>query len=184
MDMEATARFYTAFAPRGDSFFVEVALWDIVGKAVGLPLYRLWGGKQDRVRVYASTVHHGRTPAERAEDCLAYLARGYKAVKLRLSAPTMAEDIALVETCRAAIGNRMADFMVDANQEGQDARADEPGVCWDLARAQETARRLAEETLPTSKSRCPTGLSQRGSLCVRAPSSLSPEEKETRYSCL
>jgi L-alanine-DL-glutamate epimerase-like enolase superfamily enzyme len=114
-----------------------------VGKAVGLPLYRLWGSKQDKIRVYASTVHHGRTPAERAEDCLAYLERGYRAVKLRLSAPTVAEDIALVEACRSAVGDRMA-IMVDANQAGKTPGTNQPGVCWDLSRAQETARLLAE----------------------------------------
>jgi D-galactarolactone cycloisomerase len=143
VDMEAHTAFLHHIRPQGRFFFIAVALWDIVGQAVGLPLYRLWGGKRDRVKVYASTVHHGRTPAQRAEDCLDYLQRGYKAVKLRLSAETIGQDIALVEACRAAIGDRM-DIMVDANQAGKMPGTEQPGVCWDLARAQETARLLAE----------------------------------------
>jgi L-alanine-DL-glutamate epimerase-like enolase superfamily enzyme len=143
MDMEAHSAFLHSVRPQGRFFFVAVALWDLVGKATGLPLYRLWGGKRDKVRVYASTVHHGRSPTARAEDCLRYLDQGYRAVKLRLSAETIREDIALVETCRRAVGDRMA-IMVDANQAGKTPGADGPGVCWDLIRAQETARLLAD----------------------------------------
>jgi len=141
-DMEAHSALLHSIQHVGRFFFVEVALWDIIGKAVGLPLYRLWGGKRDKVRVYASTVHHGKTPEERAEDCLAYLERGYRAVKLRLSASTLADNLKLVETCRAAVGDKM-DIMVDANQAGRDPALDEPGS-WDLELAREAARRLAE----------------------------------------
>jgi len=143
MDMEAHTAFLHTLADRGRFFFIGVALWDIVGKAVGLPLYRLWGGKQNRVRVYASTVQHGRSPQERAEDALRYLSQGYRAVKLRLSADTIAEDIALVEAVRSAVGDAM-DIMVDANQAGKGPGSNAPGVHWDLTRAQATARALGE----------------------------------------
>ena len=45
---------------------IEVALWDLVGKAAGLPLYRLWGAQTDRIRAYASLVEM-RGPEQRAE---------------------------------------------------------------------------------------------------------------------
>jgi L-alanine-DL-glutamate epimerase-like enolase superfamily enzyme len=141
-DMEAHSAFLHSIGHLGRFFFVEVALWDIMGKAVGLPLYQLWGGKRDKVRVYASTVHHGRTPEERAQDCLAYLARGYRAVKLRLSASKLADNLKLVERCRAAVGDRMA-IMVDANQAGRDPALDEAGT-WDLEVAREAAYHLAD----------------------------------------
>ena len=121
---------------------VELALWDLAGKAAGLPLYKLWGAHKDRVRAYASMVEV-RTPEQRAEDALVLLDRGYTAIKLRLHQPTIREDIAHVEAVRNAVGDRM-EIMVDANQ------AQEPGtpgadetVPWTYERALATARELA-----------------------------------------
>jgi L-alanine-DL-glutamate epimerase-like enolase superfamily enzyme len=121
---------------------IEMALWDLVGKAAGLPLYRLWGTHRNRVRAYASMVEVG-TPEQRAEDAIALLDKGYTAVKLRLHAATMREDIAQVEAVRAAVGDRM-EIMVDANQ------AQEPGtpgseddLVWGYERALATCRELA-----------------------------------------
>ena len=67
---------------------IEMALWDLVGKAAGLPLYKLWGVNADRVRAYASLVEL-RSPEQRAEDARRFLEQGYRAIKLRLHAPTM-----------------------------------------------------------------------------------------------
>src|SRR5215213_2191775 len=121
---------------------VEMALWDLVGKAADLPLYKLWGAHTDRVRAYASLVEV-RAPEQRAEDALRLLDAGYRAVKLRLHAPTMKEDIAQVEAVRRAVGDRM-EIMVDANQ------AQEPGtpgsetdLVWGYDRALATCRELA-----------------------------------------
>lgn len=121
---------------------IEMALWDLVGKAAGLPLYKLWGVHTDRLRAYASLVEQ-RSPERRAEDALGFLDRGYRAIKLRLHAPTMREDIAQVEAVRLAVGDRM-EIMVDANQ------AQEPGtpgseddLVWDYGRALATCRELA-----------------------------------------
>ena len=143
MDMEAHTAFLHSIRSQGRLFFIAIALWDALGKVVGLPLYRMWGGREKRVLVYASTVQHGRSPEARAEDCLRYVEQGYRAVKLRLSAETVAEDIALVAACRDAVGDRL-DIMVDANQAGKGPGSNAPGVHWDLARAQETARLLGE----------------------------------------
>src|SRR5260370_41627477 len=61
---------------------IEHALWDIAGKAAGLPVYMLLGGKcRDRVRVYQSA--GGRTPAQLAESAKALIAKyGYTALKM------------------------------------------------------------------------------------------------------
>ncbi|MGC9348780.1 MAG: mandelate racemase/muconate lactonizing enzyme family protein, partial [Anaerolineae bacterium] len=143
MDMEAHTAFFHSIRSQGRFFFIAVALWDALGKVLDMPLYQLWGGKRDKVLVYASTVQHGRSPEKRAEDCLRYLEQGYRAVKLRLSADTVAKDIALVAACRDAVGDRM-DIMVDANQAGKGPGSTAPGAHWDLDRAIETARLLGE----------------------------------------
>ena len=58
---------------------VDMALWDIIGKAADLPLYKLWGGVKDKVIPYASMVLLS-TPEERAEDDY-HLQRGYDEAK-------------------------------------------------------------------------------------------------------
>jgi galactonate dehydratase len=61
---------------------IEHALWDVAGKAAGLPVYMLLGGKcRDRVRVYQSA--GGRTPAQLAESAKGLIAKyGYTAIKM------------------------------------------------------------------------------------------------------
>jgi galactonate dehydratase len=61
---------------------IEHALWDIAGKAAGLPVYRLVGGKcRDRIRVYQAP--RGRTPEELAENAVALIEKyGYTAIKM------------------------------------------------------------------------------------------------------
>jgi L-alanine-DL-glutamate epimerase-like enolase superfamily enzyme len=122
---------------------IEIALWDLAGKAANLPLYRLWGAHTDRIKAYASLVEV-RGPEQRAEDVLSLYEDGYRAVKLRLHSDTIAEDVAQVRAVREAVGDRM-EIMVDANQ------AQEPGtpgsensVVWSFERAVRTCRELAE----------------------------------------
>lgn len=59
---------------------VDMALWDIKGKAVGLPVYQLLGGKcRDKLKVY---IHiRGNSPEEVAEDALRRAAEGYKVLR-------------------------------------------------------------------------------------------------------
>jgi L-alanine-DL-glutamate epimerase-like enolase superfamily enzyme len=62
---------------------VDVALWDIYGKSLGVPIYRLLGGGvRERMPAYASG---GWAPPEgTADEVLGYRARGFKAVKIRV----------------------------------------------------------------------------------------------------
>ena len=120
---------------------IEMALWDLVGKAAGLPLYKLWGGYTDRVRAYASCMEK-RGPEQRAEDALRYLDEGYKAIKLRIHDWTIKEDIAQVEAVRDAVGDRM-EIMIDANQaQIPGTPFTEAGPVWSYERALATCREL------------------------------------------
>jgi D-galactarolactone cycloisomerase len=131
---------------------VDIALWDLIGKATGQPLYRLWGGGPERVPAYASTIQLS-TPERAAGLAIELSEQGWKAVKLRLHHETVAEDVRTVEALRAAVGDRM-EVMADANQ-AQSPGPWQPGVRWDPGRALDTARELhrlgcawLEEPLP------------------------------------
>ena len=82
-DPFALERHAPLFRNANAAWGLEIALWDIIGKACGQPLYKLWGGFRDRVPAYASFIEV-RTPQRRAEDVAARRAEGWRAVKLRL----------------------------------------------------------------------------------------------------
>ncbi len=148
----ARLRYYAAGPPYRGCAGVDIALWDLVGKACGQPLYKLWGGGKDRVTAYASMIRLS-TPEERAGLAEQLAAEGWKAIKLRLHHATLREDIRTVEAVRKAVGGRM-EIMVDANQ-AQSTGGWQPGVVWDFERAVATAREMQrlgclwlEEPLP------------------------------------
>jgi L-alanine-DL-glutamate epimerase-like enolase superfamily enzyme len=118
---------------------LEIALWDLIGKASQQPVYRLWGAHKDRVPAYASMIQLS-TPEERTRMAVQLKSEGWKAIKLRLHYQTMREDIALVAAVRKAVGDDM-EIMTDANQ-AQSATGWQPGVVWDFRRALDTAREL------------------------------------------
>jgi len=118
---------------------LEIALWDLIGKATRQPLYKLWGAAKDRVPAYASMIQLS-TPEERVRMAVELKAQGWKAIKLRLHYQTMREDIRLAEAVRKAVGDGM-EIMTDANQ-AQSFSGWQPGVQWDFRRALETAREL------------------------------------------
>jgi galactonate dehydratase len=93
---------------------VEVALWDIIGKACGQPVYRLLGGRcHRRVPAYANGWYGGaRTPEEFSERAREAVARGYRGLKFdpfgtawkELSRAEAEEAVALVAAVREAVG--------------------------------------------------------------------------------
>lgn len=137
----------------GRNWTVEVAVWDLVAKIAGLPLWKLLGGSTDRFRAYASS--GGRLHAkERAERLIEWREQGWPAAKIRFHHPDWREDLKVVEATRNAVGDTM-DLMVDANQGWR-----MPGDLtprWDLATAGKCERALSElgvywleEPLPTT----------------------------------
>lgn len=93
---------------------LEAALWDIIGKALGVPVATLFGGATDALPAYASTGRHLETGA-RVESVLAARDRGFRAVKIRLAADRLEAGIATMQAVRAAVGSDM-ELMVDLNQ--------------------------------------------------------------------
>ena len=122
----------------GRPWAVEVAVWDLVGRALGEPLWRLLGGRSDSLLAYASSGELV-SPEERASRCLALAERGVRAVKLRFHHPDWRDDVRVVSAVREAVGDRLQ-IMVDANQ-GWRMPGDR-APCWDVATAAQCARAL------------------------------------------
>ncbi|MBN8999346.1 MAG: mandelate racemase/muconate lactonizing enzyme family protein [Rhizobiales bacterium] len=100
----------TAIAMSG----IDQALWDIRGKAVGWPLYRLLGGSARKVKAYAGGVSLGwSAPEALCDEVAAALELGYRAVKLRVG-DTVERDIERTRAVRQHFGQDLT-IMVDAN---------------------------------------------------------------------
>lgn len=101
---------------------IDLALWDIRGKAAGMPLYRLLGGSRKRVPAYAGGISMGfQPPDELLAEAREYVAQGYKAVKLRLG-DTPKDDMQRVLAVRAGLGDEV-EILTDANTNYQLADA-------------------------------------------------------------
>jgi L-alanine-DL-glutamate epimerase-like enolase superfamily enzyme len=110
---------------------IEIALWDIFGKAVNRPVYQLLGGGfRKRFRAYASILF-GDTPAETERIGRQLADQGFRAVKFGWGPMGQSEesDLAHVRGARQGIGPDI-ELMVDA------------GLCWDTATALRRAKQF------------------------------------------
>ncbi len=93
---------------------IDMALWDIRGKAANMPLYELLGGSKKRIPAYAGGISLGYQPKESlAEEAQSYIAQGYTAIKLRLG-DSAKNDIERVKHVRKVVGDDI-DILIDAN---------------------------------------------------------------------
>jgi len=93
---------------------IDMALWDIRGKAAGLPLYKLLGGSKRRIPAYAGGIALGFQAKEAlAEEAQTYVQQGYRALKLRIG-DTAKADIERIVHVRRVLGQDI-DILTDAN---------------------------------------------------------------------
>ena len=93
---------------------IDIALWDILGKVRGVPVYQLLGGKcRDRVPVYATALYP-EEPSKVAARALAFANQGFHGVKVKVGFD-LDQDVRIVRAVRRELGK---DFLVmtDANQ--------------------------------------------------------------------
>jgi L-alanine-DL-glutamate epimerase-like enolase superfamily enzyme len=112
---------------------VNMALWDIAGKACDQPVHKLLGGPfQTRMRAYASVLF-GDTPAATYDAARRWIDQGFRAVKFGWGPMGQSEtsDIALVREARRGLGDK-ADLLIDAGQ------------CFDARTAIRRAHQFAE----------------------------------------
>jgi hypothetical protein len=98
----------------GRPWAVEVACWDLAGRAAGTPVWQLLGGDGGSLAAYASTGELAG-PQERASRAVALRDRGLRALKIRFHHADWRDDVRVVEAVRDAVGDEM-EIMVDANQ--------------------------------------------------------------------
>jgi len=130
---------------------IEIALWDIMGKALGQPIYRLLGGAyRTRIRMYASSMRRDITPQDEAARLAALVEQhGFTAVKVRVGSTfgfdqdaAPGRSAALVREVRRVLGDDI-EIMVDGNS------------CFTAPRAIELGRILQEYRVFHFEEPCP-----------------------------
>jgi mandelate racemase len=115
---------------------IDVASWDVLAKAADLPLARLLGGTPRPVPAYNSNGLGLIGPERAAAEAVELAAPGFRAIKVRLGYPTVAEDVAVVRAVRRAVGDAVL-LMSDYNQallppeaEARARALDAEGLAW------------------------------------------------------
>jgi L-alanine-DL-glutamate epimerase-like enolase superfamily enzyme len=99
---------------------LDIALWDLRGKALKQPIWRLLGGRvRDRIPVYASSLRRDLAPADEARRVAALVAQGYRAYKLHSAVPGRVDDpgdrtLETVRAIRETVGDGVK-LLVDVN---------------------------------------------------------------------
>jgi len=93
---------------------VDIALWDIRGKTLGEPLWKMAGGAAKSCKAYCGGIDLNFSIEKLKASVQGYLNRGFNGVKIKIGQPTLAEDVERIAAIRDLIGPDIA-FMVDAN---------------------------------------------------------------------
>ena len=112
---------------------VDLAMWDLLGKASGQPLFRLFGGYREDVPCYVTCAYYrdGKDLAELREEMEMLRDQGHRAFKAKIGGASLDEDMARLRVIREVIGDE-AELMLDVNS------------AWDLPTAIDGARLLTE----------------------------------------
>lgn len=103
---------------------IDIALWDILGKAKGKPVWKLLGASRSRIAPYASIYPFGSTPEAVTKTAQTWAQRGFRAAKFQCSpfGRDPRYDVKLVEAARKGLGTKN-DLMVDACMCWKDPKA-------------------------------------------------------------
>lgn len=125
----------------GRPWALDLALWDLAGQITERPAWQMVGGRDRRLRAYASTGVR-RPPDEMAAVARRAHDRGFAALKVRFGDGDLAADLAVVRAIRDALGDAL-ELLVDCNQGWRMPWDTRPA--WDLDRATAVGSELAAE---------------------------------------
>ena len=116
----------------------DIALWDLIGKICGQPVYKLLGGKTNRIKAYASS---GEVVSveERLRRVRHYVEKGFVGTKLRFHNEDVREDFKVLEAVRQEAGDDFV-IMVDINRAW--SMLYDHCEYWDLKKAIQVAREM------------------------------------------
>ncbi len=94
---------------------IDIAIWDIVGKALGQPVCKILGGCRDRIPAYAMVGwYYKNGESEYVKHCTDAVEEGFRAVKLKVGRDSLEDDIRRIKAIRNTLGEGFR-IMVDAN---------------------------------------------------------------------
>jgi D-arabinonate dehydratase len=95
---------------------IDIALWDLLGKELGAPIYRLLGGRAKRIKGYITGGYYreGKDIRKLVEEVKNYVKQGFKTVKIKVGGVELAEDIRRLRAIREEFGDSL-EIAVDAN---------------------------------------------------------------------
>jgi mandelate racemase len=106
----------------------DVACWDALAIAAGMPLARLLGAQPGRIPAYNSCGLGLMAPEKVADEAEKLVAGGFSAVKLRLGYASLQEDLAALRAVRRRLSDRVHIMVAEALQRGR--ALDQEGVYW------------------------------------------------------
>lgn len=93
---------------------IDIAVWDLKGRRLGTPLWKLFGGYDPKVPVYAGGIDLQFSIDQLLEQADGFLEQGFRAIKMKVGRPSVREDIERVQRMREHLGDEFP-LMVDAN---------------------------------------------------------------------
>src|ERR1041385_8010571 len=95
---------------------IDIGLWDIRAKVAGMPLYKLLGGFRDRVPTYVAGGYYeeGKGLRELQQEMITSVEMGARAIKMKVGAVPIREDVERVKAVREAVGPDVK-LLIDAN---------------------------------------------------------------------
>ena len=96
---------------------LDIACWDLIGKAANIPLYKLFGGYRNKVPVYVTCAYYrdGKDEKELRDELKKLISIGHKSFKVKVGGLTIKEDCKRLEIIRDVIGNQK-NLMIDVNR--------------------------------------------------------------------